>query len=51
VPAADAIERVAIAVAPEVEELARFALRNVEMRPLGQTAGYGSHNLSSFKCP
>jgi hypothetical protein len=33
--AADAIERVAIAVTPEIEELARLALRDIEMGPIG----------------
>ena len=35
-PAADAVQRVAIAVTPEIEQLARLALRNIEMGPIGQ---------------
>ena len=33
--AADTVERVAIAVAPEIEELAGLALRDIEMGPIG----------------
>jgi hypothetical protein len=44
---ADAIERVALAATPCVEQFARQALRNVEMRTLGQAPRYGGHNLSS----
>lgn len=44
---ADAIERVALAATPRGEQLARLALRNIEMRALRQAPGYCGHNLSS----
>ena len=40
-------ERVGLAVAPLVEKFARFALWNIEMRPLRQAPRYCSHNPSS----
>ena len=45
--AADTVERVAIAVTPELEELAGLALRDIEMGPIGQPPGYRGHNLPS----
>jgi hypothetical protein len=36
-PAADTLERIAFALPPLVEELARLAFGNVEMGPLRQT--------------
>jgi hypothetical protein len=38
VSAADALQGVAVALAPFSEKLARLAFRNVEMRPIGQIA-------------
>lgn len=49
--AADTVECVAIAITPEIEELARLALRDIEMGSIGQPPRYGGHNLSSYGCP
>jgi hypothetical protein len=37
-PVTDALQRIGVPSPPRVEELARLALRNIEMRPLGQSA-------------
>ena len=44
---ADTTERFTLATAPRGEQLARQALRNVEMRPWGQAPRYGGHNQTS----
>jgi hypothetical protein len=49
--APDSVERATVGATPEIEELARLTLRNVEMGTIGQLPGYGAHNLSSRVCP
>src|SRR6185436_18661497 len=43
----DAVERSALAATPRGQQLACQALRNVEMRALGQAPRYGGHNQTS----
>ena len=45
--APDAVQRLALAVTPLLEKLARLPLWNVEMGSLRDSPRYGSHNLSS----
>ena len=45
--APDAIQGIALALAPQNEEFTRLAFWNIKMGLLRQPAGYCSHNLSS----